>query len=86
MQELSIKEELLKIQLLLHENRLSDALKVYENIEKNWELYSKEVRTSKEKDELLRLVEHIFTLLKEKKAGLLEKKKYFELRQKYSKY
>ncbi|GEM_PF-3148653 len=86
MQHLSIKKKLLKIQVLLHENKLSDALKIYENLEKNWDFYSREVRTSDEKEELLRLVDHISTLIKEKKNRFLEKKKCFELRQMYSKY
>ncbi len=80
-----LKGKLLEIELSLKKEDWEKALHLYEEIEKNWEKYSKgldldEARTC------LDLVIFIDSLLKEKVNSLKEEKGYLSVRKSYSKF
>lgn len=85
MENFNLKEILLKIELAIKKNELDLALKLYEDINKNWEEYQKGI-TPEEVKPLLKLSEYIEKLLLEKKEGFFDRKKLLQLRKVYSKF
>lgn len=81
----NLKDELVKIELALRKNELDLALNLFEKIEKNWEVYKKEIK-EEEIEGLIKLSEFIGKLLLEKKKNLLACEKLFQLRKIYSKF
>lgn len=81
----NLKDELVKIELALKKNELDLALNLFEKIEKNWEVYKKEIK-EEEIEGLIKLSEFIGKLLLEKKKNFLVCEKLFQLRKNYSKF
>ncbi|RLG12908.1 hypothetical protein DRN73_01125 [Candidatus Pacearchaeota archaeon] len=86
MEKDNLKDLLLKIELFLKVNKIDEALILYQKLNKNWNFYKNSITTEKEKNLLLRLVNYIDSILREKKTYFLECSKFLELRKKYSKY
>ncbi len=80
-----LKEELIKIQLYLREDRLDEAEKIYKKILDDWDVI-KEKLDKKEILDSLKIVEFLEKILKEKRKKLETKNKYLKLRQKYTSY
>ncbi len=85
MQKCSLKEALIKIELAIKKDELDKALKLYEEINKNWQQYEKTVDKEEIKS-LLKLLDYIEKLLLEKKKNFFDRKKLFQLRKAYSRF
>ncbi len=81
----SLKEELIKIELALKQNKLDQALELYENINKNWEKYENNLKIE-EINNLIRLLDYIEELLKNKYKKSLENQKFLNLRKAYTRF
>jgi len=80
-----LRNLLLEIELSLKKEDWDRALSLYQEIEKNWEIYFKSLDTEKAKV-ALELINFIDSLLKEKIKSLKEEKKYLSARKNYSKF
>ncbi len=80
-----LKELLLEIELSLKNEDWDRALFLYEEIEKNWDLYVQFLDMEKAKV-ALELLYFIDALLKEKLKSLKEEKDYLSARKNYSKF
>lgn len=85
MQKCSLKEVLIKIELAIKKDELDKALKLYEEINKNWQQYEKTVDKEDVKT-LLKLLDYIEKLLLEKRKNFFDRKKLFQLRKAYSRF
>jgi len=85
MKSYNLKEDLIKIEVAIKKNELDLALKLFEEINQNWEEYKKEI-TLEEVKTLLKLSEYIGKLLLEKKESFFDRKKFLELRKAYSNF
>ncbi|WP_038055110.1 hypothetical protein [Thermodesulfobacterium hydrogeniphilum] len=81
----SLKKELIKIELALKQNKLDQALELYENINKNWEKYENNLKIE-EINNLIRLLDYIEKLLKNKYKKSLENQKFLNLRKAYTRF
>lgn len=80
-----LKNLLLEIELSLKKEDWDRALSLYEEIEKNWEIYSKNLDRERAKV-ALDLVNFIDSLIKRKIESLKEEKSYISARKNYSRY
>ncbi|PMP65095.1 MAG: hypothetical protein C0190_07110 [Thermodesulfobacterium geofontis] len=85
MQEYNLKEALIKIELAIKKNEFDLALMLYEEINKNWEEYEKEITPDSAKN-FLKLSEYIEKLLLEKRKNFFDRKNLLQLRKAYSKF
>ncbi len=81
----SLKEELIKIELALKQNKLDQALELYKNINENWEKYKKNLKIE-EINNLIRLLDYIEDFLKNKYKKALENQKFLNLRKAYTRF
>ena len=81
----SLKEKLIKIELALKQNKLDQALELYENINKNWKKYENNLKIE-EINNLIRLLDYIEELLKNKYKKSLENQKFLNLRKAYTRF
>jgi len=80
-----LKDELIQIELAIKSNELDKASELYAKINQNWGEYQKEL-SQEDVPELLRLVDYIEELLKEKNKESQEKRKFINLRKSYTRF
>ncbi len=83
---INLKELLLNLQLLIKEEKFEEALKIYQEIEKNWHIFEKHKISTQELQELLNIVSFLDKILFTKKQNCLERQKCLNVQKVYSKY
>jgi len=81
----SLEELLLEIELLLKKEEWDRALELYQLIHQNWEELTRNLELEKA-TQLLKIVQFLETLLKNKLESLLKESESLRVRQKYSKF
>ncbi|QER41850.1 hypothetical protein F1847_03465 [Thermodesulfobacterium sp. TA1] len=81
----NLKERLIEIELAIKNQDLDRALKLYEEINLNWEDYKNSIN-QENLQAILNLVNFLEKLLKEKQAELIETQKFLNLKKAYTKF
>lgn len=81
----SLESLLLEIELLIKKEEWDRALELYQLIHQNWEKLTKDLDLEKA-NQLLKIVQFLEILLKEKLESLLKEGENLRVRQKYTKF
>ncbi len=83
--ESKLKKRLLEIEVALCNEEWDNALELYERLNKEWPEISKEL-TLDEAKEVLKIVDFLGKLLREKVDSFKKKQDYLKMRKSYSKF
>jgi len=81
----NLENLLLEIELLIKKEEWDRALELYQLIHQNWEELTRNLELEKA-NQLLKMVQFLETLLKEKLENLLKEGENLRVRQKYTKF